>query len=69
MAAKQESFTKYEQARLIGARALQLAMRAPPLLDLDKLVKEVGKTYFSPVDVAEAEFKKSVIPMHVVRKA
>ena len=34
-----ENYTKYEKARMIGARALQLAMGAPLLL---KLSKETG---------------------------
>ena len=68
--AKQEfSFTKYEQARIVGARALQLAMGAPPLVDLEKLRKDTGKNYFSPVDLATMEFVKADIPMHVLRKS
>lgn len=67
---KQEfSFTKYEQARIVGARALQLAMGAPPLVDIDKVKKELAIAYVSPVDLAENEFKHSLIPMSVVRKA
>ncbi len=62
------TLTKYEQARLIGARALQLAMGAPPLTDLDKVKKQLGNKYLSPVDLAEIEFEQNVIPMQVVRK-
>lgn len=69
MAKVELSFTKYEEARIIGARALQLAMGAPPLVDLEKLRKDSGKSYFSPVDLAEMEFAKSEIPMHVLRRA
>ncbi len=53
-----EELTKYEIARIIGARALQLAQGAPPLI-------EVQDT--SPLEIAETEFKKNVIPLHVVR--
>ena len=33
---KQEEFTKYERARILGARALQVAMNAPLLIDIKK---------------------------------
>jgi DNA-directed RNA polymerase, subunit K (EC 2.7.7.6) len=31
---------KYERARVIGARALQLALGAPPFIDVSKLNKD-----------------------------
>ncbi len=52
--------TKYEIARLIGARALQLSMGAPPLI-------KVSKASTSFVQVAEQELEHSVIPLNVVR--
>ncbi len=68
--AKQEiTLTKYEEARLIGARALQLAMGAPPLVDLEKIRKELNNKYLSPVDLAKIEFKHNAIPMQVVKKS
>ena len=39
--------TKYEKARIIGARALQIAMGAPLLFDLSE--KELEKIHFSPI--------------------
>ncbi len=63
----EQQFTKYEAARLIGSRALQLAMGAPPLIDFDKL-KLTGK-YVSLVDLAKMEFQQSCIPMQVVKKS
>ena len=68
MAKHELTVTKYEQARLIGSRALQLAMGAPPLVDLDKLRKNTEGKYFSPVDLAKLEFHQALIPMHVVNK-
>ncbi len=68
MAKEEVTFTKYEEARIIGSRALQLAMGAPPLLDLVKLTKQQNK-YFTPVDLAKLEFQNKIIPMHVVRKS
>jgi DNA-directed RNA polymerase subunit K len=51
-------FTRYERARIIGARALQIAMGAPVLIDVDK--KE-------PIDIALMELEKGVIPITVKR--
>ncbi len=52
--------TKYEIARLIGARALQLSMGAPPL------VKAASETS-SFIQIAEVELEKGVIPLSVLR--
>lgn len=52
--------TKYEFARIIGARALQLARGAPPLIKVGK-----GMNFLT---VAEAELNKKVIPLVVYRK-
>lgn len=52
--------TKYEVARLIGARALQLSMGAPPLI-------KVEREDISFIQIAEAELEKGVIPLSVVR--
>ncbi len=55
-----KDLTKYETARIIGARALQLAMGAPPLIDLAEGV-------IDPVKLAKEEFDKNVIPLQVAR--
>jgi len=52
--------TKYELARIIGARALQLAQGAPPLIKVSS-----GESFLS---VAETELNKKVIPLAVMRK-
>jgi DNA-directed RNA polymerase subunit K/omega len=52
--------TKYEIARLIGARALQLSMGAPPLVKAD-----TDRTSF--IQIAETELEKGIIPLSVVR--
>jgi DNA-directed RNA polymerase subunit K/omega len=52
--------TKYEVARLIGARALQLSMGAPPLI---KVIEE--RTSF--IRIAEEELDKGVMPLVVVK--
>ncbi len=52
--------TKYEVARLIGARALQLSMGAPPLI-------KVTDERMSFLQIAEVELDKGIIPLVVVR--
>ena len=56
-------YTRFEIARIIGARALQLSLGAPPLLKLSK--EELKK---SPTEIAKLEFEKGVIPLTVKRK-
>ncbi len=53
-------YTKFEKARIIGARALQLAYGAPPIIKVPK-----GMT--DPIDLAELEYEKGVIPITVIR--
>ncbi|MBX8635610.1 MAG: DNA-directed RNA polymerase subunit K [Thermoplasmata archaeon] len=54
-------YTRFERARIIGARALQISMGAPILV-------EVPKTMIDPVDISMLEFSKDLIPMTVRRK-
>tara|TARA_Y100000310_G_C20596952_1_gene770989 strand:- start:993 stop:1193 length:201 start_codon:yes stop_codon:yes gene_type:complete len=57
--------TKYEKARIIGARALQISMGAPFLTKFGK--DELGKINFKPVEVAKLEFSKGVLPITIKR--
>lgn len=57
---KYSELTKYEKARLIGARALQLRMGAPPLI-------KVSKELIDAVQLAMQEFEKKAIPLQVIR--
>jgi len=52
-------YTRFERARIVGARALQIAMGAPVLIE----TKEVD-----PLKIALEEFEKGVIPITVRRK-
>ncbi len=61
------TYTKYETARMIGSRALQLAMGAPFLLKLSE--KELLKLQYNPIRIALREFKEGVIPITVKRPA
>ncbi|MEM1628421.1 MAG: DNA-directed RNA polymerase subunit K [Desulfurococcaceae archaeon] len=54
--------TKYEIARVIGARALQLAMGAPPLVNINDIqVKD-------PIYIAIYELLNNVLPMSILRR-
>lgn len=60
-----EQFTKFEKARILGARALQIAMDAPLLLKLSKEELDVMK--YDPLNIAEAEFNSGALPISVKR--
>ena len=49
--------TRFEKARLIVARALQLSLSATPLVDISDSI--------DPVDIATKELKENVIPLKV----
>lgn len=52
------TLTKFEKARIIGARALQISMGAPVIID-------VPVTIIDPVDIAILEFDNGVIPITI----
>jgi DNA-directed RNA polymerase subunit K len=58
-------YTKYEKARMIGSRSLQIAMGAPFLLKLSK--KELEKVKYNPIEIAMQEFSAGVLPITVRR--
>ncbi len=60
-----KKFTKYEKARIIGARALQISMGAPFLLKIDK--KKLGQINYSPIEIAKLEFDKGILPITIKR--
>lgn len=53
--------TKYEKARVLGVRAKQLAMGAPPLV-------EVPKGITNPLEIAKLELEAGVIPIIIERR-
>jgi len=60
-----EEYTKYEHARIIGARALQISMGAPFMIKLtDEELKKIG---YNAVEIAKLEFKQGLIPIKVKR--
>jgi len=54
-------YTRFEKARIIGARALQISLGAPILVD-------VADETIDPIDIAMMEYDKRVIPMTVKRE-
>ena len=57
--------TKYERARLIGARALQLSMGAPLLLNLKE--EDFEKINYNPIEIAKMELEKGILPISIKR--
>jgi DNA-directed RNA polymerase subunit K len=55
-------YTRFERARILGARALQISLGAPILID-------VPADLIDPVEIAEREFEADVIPITVRRGA
>ncbi|MBT3814543.1 DNA-directed RNA polymerase subunit K [Candidatus Woesearchaeota archaeon] len=60
-----EEYTKYEKARMIGSRALQLSMGAPFLIKMDQ--EDLEKVRFDPIEIAILEFDEGVLPITVRR--
>ncbi|MFH1400495.1 MAG: DNA-directed RNA polymerase subunit K [Nanoarchaeota archaeon] len=67
MAKKEEEIrhTKYEKARLIGSRALQISMGAPFKVQLTK--KKLEEISYNPIEIAKIEYEKGVLPIAVRR--
>lgn len=54
-----QTYSRYERARIIGARALQISMGAPLL---------VTTSCIDPLEIAIEEFNANVIPITVKRR-
>ncbi len=55
-----QMLNNFELARLMGARALQLSLGAPPLIKAEPTM--------SFLDVAKLELEKGVIPLAIARE-
>jgi len=56
-------YTKYEMARIIGSRALQISQGAPLLVKLsDKDLQKIG---YNPLEIAKMEYRKDLIPITI----
>lgn len=58
-----EQFTKYEKARILGARALQIAMNAPLLIKITQ--EDLEKIKYDALKIAEIEFNSGILPISV----
>ncbi len=58
-------FTKYEEARILGARALQVSMGAPILVPVTK--EELEAFRYNPIEIAKKEFYNNVLPITIKR--
>ncbi len=58
-------YSKYEKARIVGARALQISMGAPFAIKLSP--EELEKLHYNPVEIAKLELEKDAIPITVKR--
>jgi DNA-directed RNA polymerase subunit K len=54
-------YTRFERARIVGARALQISMGAPILIELPKGIVD-------PIEIATMEFEREIIPITVKRE-
>ncbi len=52
--------TRFEKARIVGARSLQISMGAPILIEVDTSLT-------SPIDIALRELEVGILPMTVRR--
>ncbi len=52
--------TRFEKARIVGARSLQIAMGAPAFIPLE------GE-YRGPIDIATAELEEDALPLSIRR--
>lgn len=62
---EQGDYTKYEMARMIGSRSLQISMGAPFLIKLTP--KKLEELSYNPVQIAKLEFREGVLPITVKR--
>jgi DNA-directed RNA polymerase subunit K/omega len=52
--------TRFERARIVGARALQISMGAPILVD-------VSEGFSSPIEIALKELEVGILPITIRR--
>jgi len=52
--------TKYEKARIIGTRAVQISKRAP-------IMVQIGEEHKDPIKIAEMELNEKVLPFIIRR--
>ena len=60
-----KTHTRYEKARMVGARALQISMGSPTTLPPEEIPKT--KDMADPINIALKEFEMDLIPLEVKR--
>jgi len=58
-----QNLTKYEKARIIGARALQIAMNAPLLIKISQ--EDLEKIKYDAIKIAEVELNSNILPISI----
>lgn len=61
----EDKFSKYEIARILGARALQVSMDAPLLLKISE--QELDDVNYNPLEIAKKELLAEVLPITINR--
>lgn len=60
---EQTEYSKYEIARILGARALQIAMNAPLLIKITE--EDLEKINYDALKIAEVELNSGVLPISI----
>jgi DNA-directed RNA polymerase I, II, and III subunit RPABC2 len=55
-----QNLTRFEKARIIGARSLQISMGSPILIDVPPEIS-------TPMEIASLELKENVLPISIRR--
>ncbi len=58
-------FTRYEKARILGARAFQIAMNAPLLIKIKQ--EDLEKIKFDALKIADIELNSNILPISVTK--
>jgi DNA-directed RNA polymerase subunit K len=59
----EQMFTRYERARILGARALQIAMNAPLLIKIKP--EDLEKIKYDSLKIAEIELDSGILPISI----
>ena len=62
---KLEGYSKYEITRIVGARALQIAMNAPLLIKIKD--EDLEKINYDALKIAEIELNSGILPISINR--
>ncbi len=62
---KLEGYSKYEITRIVGARALQIAMNAPLLIKIKD--EDLEKVNYDALKISEIELNSGILPISINR--